>query len=390
MDLKEIELRKVEIKAILEDKTQEINVEALEIELKSLKEQEIELRKVQEDEAEERKLQEQRDIAKDLDQKGKIIEVEEKKMEKFTIASPEYRSAWAKTLMGLPLQEVEQRAVGDAVTSTATTFVGADATHEGINNGGLLIPKTVMFDILGEIEKQSPFYRDVKKLSVKSNIELPYIHAADEANWYTEATATVNEGVEFKNISLTGHELAKNIVVTWKLEAMTPDDFISFIVAELARKMGKALVTAMFYGTGVNRPTGALYGLSAVNGFDVIQAIVNSMKTLADDFKIGAKAYVSTSSNIDLVGYKDKNGNYPFINGVTTNSLVNIEADPFLVAGDILVGNPLNYILNVSEEMTIVRETSAVARKSIYAAYEVVDGKPVVGAFAKGAVVPEV
>ena len=46
---------------------------------------------------------------------------------KFTTASPEYRSAWAKKLMGVKLDETEDRAIGDAIGTTATTFVEADA-----------------------------------------------------------------------------------------------------------------------------------------------------------------------------------------------------------------------------------------------------------------------
>ena len=42
--------------------------------------------------------------------------------------------------MGLPLSEVEQRAVGTALTTTATTLCAADASNNGVNNGGLFIP----------------------------------------------------------------------------------------------------------------------------------------------------------------------------------------------------------------------------------------------------------
>jgi HK97 family phage major capsid protein len=386
--LQEIEVRKAEIKALLEDETQEIDVTALDEELRSLKEQEMAIRNDMADEAEERKLQEQREIAKDLGNKAKEIDVEERKVEKFTIASPEYRMAWAKSLMGLPLDETEKRAVGDAVTSTATTFVAADETHVGVNNGGLLIPTDVRTDILKVIEQQSPFYRDVKKLAVKGNISLPYLDASDDAEWYAELTNTKNEGQEYKSISLVGHELAKNVVVTWKLEAMAPEDFISFISAEIAMKMGKALVAGgILYGNGTDKATGALNGLTAVEGADPIAAIIVALKSLADDFKIGAKAYISTDTNIDMVGYQDKNGGYPFINGVAASKLLPIEVEPFLTSGDILVGNPQNYILNVVEGMTVVRETSVVGRKTTYGAYQVCDGKPRPGAFAKAAVV---
>ena len=67
----------------------------------------------------------------------------EKEERKFTTASPEYRSAWAKTLMGVKLEETEERALGDAIGTTSTTFVEATSNANGINNLGLLIPDSV-------------------------------------------------------------------------------------------------------------------------------------------------------------------------------------------------------------------------------------------------------
>ena len=67
------------------------------------------------------------------------LKMEEKK---FDLNSKEYRSAWAKKVMGLPedrFTEDEKRALGDAVTTTATTFVASAADTQGINNGGLNI-----------------------------------------------------------------------------------------------------------------------------------------------------------------------------------------------------------------------------------------------------------
>ena len=94
------------------------------------------------------------------------------------LASKEYRSAWAKKTMGFSddkLTEEEKRALGDAITTTDTTFVASDADTQGINNGGLFIPSTVREELMELIEKQSPIYRDVRKLQVSGNIDLPYL-----------------------------------------------------------------------------------------------------------------------------------------------------------------------------------------------------------------------
>lgn len=383
-NLQEIETRMSEIKSELEK--EDADIESLDKEFDGL----VEERKVLNEKAEQRKNTLEK-IARG--EEGKEIEKmnEEKEVRKFGIDSVEYRNAWAKKLMNRPekdFTEDEKRALGDAVTTTASTFVEATAEVSGVNNGGLLIPTSVRTDILTLIEKMSPFYRDVRKLAVAGNIDLPYMDESDDAEWYAEGTDTKNEGMEFKKLSLTGYELAKNVVVTWKLEAMAVADFISFITAEIANKMAKALVNGVIYGNGSGKATGAIYGLSAVEGTDPINTIVETYKSLSDDFRIGAKAYISTDVNVEILGYKDGNDNYPFFNGLPASKLVAIEVDPFLVDGDIIVGNPANYILNTVEQVSVVRQSQVVGRKTIYGAYGIFDGKPRTGAFAKGSYVP--
>ena len=169
---------------------------------------------------------------KDVLNLKKIGGNEEMEERKFTIESPEYRSAWAKTLMGVKLDETEERALGDAIGTTATTFVQATADANGINNYGLLIPESVRLDWLKIAEKASPIYRDIRKLNINGNVDFPYLFGADDAEWYAETSTTKNEGQEYKNIKLTGHELAKAIEITWKAEAMTVEGFIAFLLDE--------------------------------------------------------------------------------------------------------------------------------------------------------------
>ena len=321
---------------------------------------------------------------------------EENKMEerKFTIADKEYRSAWAKKLMGLSedkFTEDEKRALGDAVTTTATTYVAATANAQGINNGGLFIPTDVRMEIMEIIDQMSPFYRDIRKLQVNGNVELPYLFSADDAEWYTELTDTKNEGAEYRNLQLTGFELAKDVVVTWKLEEMAVESFITFIIEELAHKMGVALINAVIYGNGVGKPTGVLNGLTAVTtGETPIDNIMDTYKSLSEEARRGAKVYVSTAVKVAMVGYRDENGNYPFLQGIDGSDLFAIETEPFLTGNDIIVGNPRYYILNEVTPTRVEWERSVKGRKTIYGGYGIFDGKAKPNAFAKGTYTPSI
>lgn len=314
----------------------------------------------------------------------------EKEERKFTTASPEYRSAWAKTLMGVKLEETEERALGDAIGTTSTTFVEATSNANGINNLGLLIPDSVRLDWLKIAEKASPIYRDIRKMNVPGNVDFPYLFGADDAEWYAETTTTKNEGQEYKNIKLTGHELAKAIEITWKAEAMTVEGFISFLLDELNEKMNKALINAVIYGDGSAKPTGITNGLVAKTNANAIDLIKECLGDLSVENRVGAKVYVASDVADDIAFSKDKNGNYPYlVAGLGRAGGATIEADPFLSAGDIVVGNAQNYILNFNEGLRVDKEVKVQPRRVIYGGYLIADGNKKPGAFVYGKVQAE-
>lgn len=309
---------------------------------------------------------------------------EERKMSKINSKYNAETRAWAKKCLGInDFDEEEKRALGDAVTTTATTFVKATADASGVNNGGLFIPKEVRMEFMEQIDEMSPFFRDIRKISVNGNVDLPYLFDGDEANWYAELNCTVNEGNEYKSLQLTGWELAKDVVLTWKVEDMTVDSFVTFVIEELVHKMGTALINAVIYGTGSNMPTGAIYNLTPVTEGDTpIDAIVNGYASLAEKFRRGAKVYVSTQVKMAMIGYKDQNGNYPFLQGINGTDLFTIETEPFLQNNDVIVGNPRRYILNEVTPIRVDWERTVRCRQTRYGAYGIYDGKPQPDAFA--------
>lgn len=398
MTLKEIEERKAELLTKIAEVKNEEELNELRSEVEAInKEVPEQEEKEQEEKSEEITPEEERSLIADtqeLEKRNKEVSNlrkiggnEEMEERKFTTASPEYRSAWAKTLMGKKLDETEERAIGDAIGTTATTFVEADASHNGINNLGLLIPDSVRLDWLKIAEQASPIYRDIRKLNVPGNVDFPYLFGADDAEWYAETTTTKNEGQEFRNIKLTGHELAKAIEITWKAEAMTVEGFISFLLDELNEKMNKALINAVIYGDGSAKPTGITNGLTAKTNTNAIDLFKACLGDLSKENRVGAKIYVASDVADELAFYKDENGNYPYlVSGLGRAGKVTIEEDPFLSAGDVVVGNGQNYILNFNEGLRVDKEVKVQPRRVVYGGYLVADGNKKPGAFVYGKV----
>lgn len=400
MTLKEIEERKAELLSkIAEAKTQEELTE-LRSEVEAINKEVPEQEKTEDKKDGEISHEEERNLMSDIreiEKRNSDVqnlrkiggnETMEKEERKFTIADKEYRSAWAKKVMGYSedkFTEDEKRALGDAVTTTATTYVAATASTSGVNNGGLFIPTSVREELMERIAKESPIFRDIRKLQVNGNVDLPYLFAGDDAKWYAETTDTENEGTEFKNLQLTGWELAKDIVITWKLEEMAVESFISFLLDELNEKMGKALINAVIYGTGSSQPTGITNGLTAIKtGADQIENILNTFEALSDDAAVGAKVYMSRKAALNIMKYKDSNGNYPYLSGVPVFMAFKAEVDPYLQNYDVVAGNAKYYILNENTPVRVDKETTVKGRKVRYGAYAIYDGKAKPNAFTYG------
>ena len=393
MSLKEIEERKKELQSKIADAKTKEELEELRNEVEAINKEvpDEETKEEIKEEKEEISKEEERSLIADTQEIEKRKDLRiikgEKEMEerKFTIKSPEYRSAWAKTLMGVELDDTEKRALGDAIGTTSTTFTASAANTQGINNLGLLIPESVRLDWLKMIEQASPIYRDIRKLNVNGNVDFPYLFAADDAEWYAEMTTTKNEGQEYKNIKLTGHELAKAIEITWKAESMTVDGFISFLLDELNVKMNKALINAVIYGTGSAQPTGITNGLTAKTNTKAIELIKACLSDLDEENRVGAKVYVASNVADEIAFYKDESGNYPYlVAGLGRAGGATIEADPFLRAGDIVVGNAQNYVLNFNESLRIDKEVKVQPRRVVYGGYLIADGNKKPNSFTYG------
>ena len=404
MTLQEIEAKKAELRS-------KINDAKSEEELKELRKQAEELNKEVPTEEKDGTIthEEERALIADTENlEARKVEItniiskrEERKMEKnFTRAnvfkSEEYRSAWAKKLMCKSENEFtedEKRALGVALTTTATTYTAPAAGTDGVNNGGLFIPETVSMEILKEVELESPFLRDIAKTYVRGLITFPYKKSGSGAEWVAEGTDNNLESDEWATLTFTQMELSKTIRITWKLEAMAVEDFINYIVEEAAREMRESLAAKPFYGNGTNEIAGiTLTGNnidaeyeSTVNPLDAIKAAIEKLPIRR---KAGAKIYLSESMATEIAFMKDTNGTYlnnP-VNGVALNSIARypVEVDPYLKDGDFIIGNARWYKMNFNENLSVSKDVIGRSRVNDYTGYCVVGGAPVPNSFVYG------
>ncbi len=320
--------------------------------------------------------------------KPKVSEVEERKA--YTEDDKVYRNAWAKTLMlqtlnkeeRKALHEVNSRTLGSALTSTSETYVEPTELVDGVNNGGLLIPSSVMLDLLQSDKLTSPILQSISRLGIKGKVSFPYKKSRKSgAEWVKETEQNKDGSIEWAEFKLTGKEISETIRITWKLETMTPDMFVSYIISELRTELENKLATGVIYGTGTNDINGISNTEIQFNykdGDNLVEHLLKSTLQIPKGKRKGVKMYVSDEMYIDVSLQKDGAGNYiypPNQRGEIWIGKYLLQNEPYLMSDDYIVGNISRYYkLNESEKMSITKDVSGRNRINDYTAYAIYDG----------------
>lgn len=300
--------------------------------------------------------------------------------------SKAYENAWAKMMMGKKLTDAENSTI--SMVNAALTTV----------NTGAVIPTSVAQGIWDLIEEQHPLWADAQKTYVNGNYNMIVSNVSSEAAWYDEATSTADGSETFRTISLTGCELARNIVVSWKLREMAVEDFIPFIQRKLADKMGKALSYGVAKGQGQPgtgqtfkpEPTGIITALNAETNTPQVRTYTAGSLAYSDLTAARAKiAYGASALRIyansktiwdELANVKDQNGRPimvadPINGGVGRIFGIEVKQEDVLANGEILFSAPsVGYIANVNKDMSLATEEHVKERTADYCAYAIVDG----------------
>ena len=306
--------------------------------------------------------------------------------EKTDMNSKAYETAWAKMMMGKKLTDAESSTI--SMVNAALTTV----------NTGAVIPTTVAEGIWDLIEEQHPLWADAQKTYVNGNYNMIVSDVSSEAAWYDEATATADGSETFRTIALTGCELARNIVVSWKLREMAVEDFIPFIQRKLADKMGKALSYGVAKGKGQPgasdtfkaEPKGIITALLAETNTPQIKTYTAGSLGYSDLTAARAKiAYGASALRIyansktiwdELANVKDQNQRPimvadPINGGVGRIFGIEVKEEDALADGEILFSAPsVGYIANVNKDMSLATEEHVKERTADYCAYAIVDG----------------
>ena len=325
----------------------------------------------------------------------KIMENENKKVD--------IRTAFAKYVLfestkgqrkDAALTDAEYRALGVATTTTSETFTAPSASEDGINNGGLFIPQSVMLDILREETVDSPIYNDVVTTAIKGKVKFPYMISKSGAKVKAELSDTENESVKWDILNGATGNYTDSIVITFEEEAMAIEEFTDYLIELIGQSMRELLINDYIYGSGTGDhvkgiTSGAIDGSYANGSKDYLAALEAAIKLLPVKKRAGAKIYLASNIFDAITFTKDKNGNYilPVLNGggFSRLSAFPVAMDVNLNAGEFVIGNVSKwYKANVNKPMTLGVDVSNQKRIKTYTTHMMVTAVPVPNSFVYG------
>ena len=232
MNLEQIIARLEEIRGLLSVENAEDNAE-LNIEELRKESEELETRKKEIEDLEARtkaaKALETHQIAPE-----KTFKQEEGRKNMYAVDSKEYRTAWCKEMLGMPLTDEER-----------TAFIHTTGTTEG-QTAGYTVPTTLLNQIWDLIEEKHSILQDITIYRTGTILEVAKrtaIAAGDAATVSEGAAPSNDENNTFAKVTLSGKDFAKCVDISYALGLMSIDGFEQFIINEIADRLGAALAS---------------------------------------------------------------------------------------------------------------------------------------------------
>ena len=311
------------------------------------------------------------------------------------VASPEYRSAFYKTLLGHDLTETEQAAYRRAAEEHR-----ADA-FSTTGNTAAVVPSQTLNEVVSKARTQGGIISVCRSFAIPANVSVPVGTPSGAAAWHTEGSNVDREKPSIANVSFSGHEILKVFSVSAKVRRMSIAAFESYLTEELNACTMATIANSLVNGTGSNQGTGILSGVTWNAGNSKTYTGANGIKyaditalvsLLARGYSNGAAFAMSNATLYSQVyGIVDTTGR-PVFTPDPRNELIGrilgfpVVIDDYIEDGTVLFGNFYYMAYNLPEGISVDRSTESGFTRGLvdYRAIAIADTKPIVQeAFAK-------
>ena len=314
-------------------------------------------------------------------------------------ASPEYRSAFYKSLMGKELTAVERGALNRAMElekrSDAYTTSG---------NTPVIIPTATLNEVVKKARTMGGLIAEVRPFNVPSKIAVPVATPASKAVWNTEGADVETEQPTIAQVTFDANEIIKVFSISAKVKTMSIDAFESYLTEELVNCVMACLADGIVNGTGSGQGTGLETGISWVEGTNLVtttaltfQNITTVISKLKRGYSKGAKFAMNNATLYNAVyGLMDGNKRPVFVQNAQDDSVgkilgFEVVVDDNIKDNEILFGNFQYYGYNMPNGIAVESSTQSSFKsgKVDYRGMAIADCKPIVDeAFIKLTITP--
>lgn len=188
------------------------------------------------------------------------------------VSSPEYRSAFYKTLLGQKLTANEQTAFNAVVEKRSDEFNNS-------TNAAAVIPTQTLNEVVKKARTMGGLLAEARAFNMPSKISIPVGTPSSNASWHTEGDAVETEKVTLGSVVFDGYEIIKIFSISAKVKTMSISAFESYLVDELTACVMGTIGAALVNGTGSGQGTGLESGITWVKTAGATQ---NAVEVAAD------------------------------------------------------------------------------------------------------------
>lgn len=364
------------------DSNADADVEALNIELKGIKEAR--------DNAEARS-----DVKRTLSFfEGGDMKPQKRSFDAETVLdTEEYRTAFFKTMLGQKLSDVEKRAF-ELATETR-----ADAYNTSSNSAAVL-PTQTLNEIIKKARTMGGLLGECRAFNMPTKISIPIGTPSTKAAWHTEAASVDSENVTVAAVSFDGYEIMKVFSISEKARKMSINAFESYLIEELRACVLETIADALVNGTGSAQGTGLEAGITwstsgagknhvqiAASASFTYAKVVEFVALLKRGYAQGAKLAMNNATLYNVFyGMLDGAQRPIFIADPKDESIGKVLGFPVVIDDNIAdntvyMGNFSKYLgYNMPEGITIESSRESSFKKGVvdYRAMAIADCKPLV------------
>lgn len=307
--------------------------------------------------------------------------------ERDVLATPEYRSAFFRTMMGLPLSAAEQNAMNEAEQRAALTSAEGSA--------GAAIPTETQNEIVRRLAQIAPVIGDITLFNIPGNITVAVESATTTDGAYHAEGAEASEAADkLVSVNLGGFEVIKLLSISAKVKYMTVGAFEAWLVDNLTDGIAYTIEDWIFNGTGTDQATGIEKSATWTVGTNKVKCaaavptyaeVCTLISLLPGVYDRRAKFYMSKKTLWQKFMPIRDDGKAPIVRGDGAGEFYIMGypvalSDKVKTLGDVYFGDPKTYYGNFAENIRVDASEHSSFRKNLtdYRGTAIFDGKPTV------------